>query len=95
MIEQWKKKPVVISACQFDGMNQTEIMEWVGRSAATENDNIYIITLEGAMKLSVGDYLIKGVQGEFYPCKPDIFVKTYERADKSYLDDLTTMSGPQ
>lgn len=46
-----------------------------------DKDNPYlkIETLEGIMKVSVGDYIIKGVNGEFYPCKPDIFEKTYER----------------
>lgn len=43
-----------------------------------DNPYMYIETLEGTMKASVGDYIIKGVNGEFYPCKPDIFEKTYE-----------------
>ena len=43
------------------------------------SDGILINTLEGNMKASIGDFIIKGVQGEFYPCKPDIFEKTYEK----------------
>lgn len=61
---KYRKKPVIIEAIQFE-----------------DKDNPYlkIETLEGIMKASVGDYIIKGVNGEFYPCKPDIFEKTYER----------------
>lgn len=49
----------------------------------SKNPKLKIQTLEGVMEASVGDYIIKGVNGEFYPCKPDIFEKTYEAADDS------------
>ena len=59
-----------------------EIHEFLGgdtmRINYEDNPYIKIETLEGTMKASVGDYIIKGVNGEFYPCKPDIFEKTYE-----------------
>lgn len=61
--------------------NKWEIDEFLGENEGLDKDNPYlkIETLEGIMKASVGDYIIKGVNGEFYPCKPDIFEKTYER----------------
>lgn len=51
-----------------------------------EVSSLFIKTLEGELKASNGDYIIKGVNGEFYPCKPDIFEKTYEPCDKDNLD---------
>jgi len=76
---KYRKKPVVIDAIQFVGENHNEIAEFVGSACRmhTEND-LTISTLEGAMNASKGDFIIKGVNGEFYPCKPDIFHKTYE-----------------
>lgn len=81
---KYRKKPVVIEAIQFiDNADRIiEIQEFLGGDTMRVNygDNPYIKieTLEGTMKASVGDYIIKGVNGEFYPCKPDIFEKTYE-----------------
>lgn len=86
-MKQYRKKPVTIEAVQFDGLNPTEIKDFVGEKCKVEiSDNevtppvarIVIHTLEGDMEVSKGDYVIKGVQGEFYPCKPDIFEQTYE-----------------
>lgn len=81
------KKPVTVEAIQWTGDNGEEISNFCGNSAkfATShlgNAVIYglgIETLEGFMQASTGDYIIKGVNGEFYPCKPDIFEKTYEK----------------
>lgn len=87
---QYRKKPATIEAVQFDGLNPTEIKDFVGENCEVEiYDNevtppiarIIIHTLEGDMEVSKGDYVIKGVKGEFYPCKPDIFKQTYESAD--------------
>ena len=92
-MQKFVKKPVVIEAIQYTGSNGTEIMTFVGRQlqeskppSAMKYDkdipneaySIIIPTLEGYMKASKGDYVIKGVEGEFYPCKPDIFEKTYD-----------------
>ena len=78
----YRKKPVVIQAIEWKWTNDSEIKKFIGENAKYESssdDFILIIhTLEGDMKASVGDYIIKGVNGEFYPCKPDIFAKTYE-----------------
>lgn len=84
---KYRKKPVIIEAMQFEDNSDRiiEIHEFMGGDTIRVNyedkNNPYlkIETLEGIMKASVGDYIIKGVNGEFYPCKPDIFEKTYER----------------
>lgn len=84
---KYRKKPVIIEAIQFiDNADRImEIHEFLGGDTMRinyedkYNPYIKIETLEGTMKASVGDYIIKGVNGEFYPCKPDIFEKTYER----------------
>lgn len=83
---KYRKKPVVIEAIQFiDNADRImEIHEFLGGDTMRinyedkYNPYIKIETLEGTMKASVGDYIIKGVNGEFYPCKPDTFEKTYE-----------------
>ncbi|MGL5512287.1 MAG: hypothetical protein ACRDBM_03485 [Sporomusa sp.] len=87
---KYRKKPVVIDAIQWDGTNLSEIEEffgedlkdfevitWLGASDVV----MKIHTLEGVHNCSRGDYIIKGVAGEFYPCKPDIFHDTYELAE--------------
>jgi hypothetical protein len=74
----YRKKPVVIEAIQWDG-NTEPIIDFC-KSAEFRDGELYIQTLEGQMHASKGDFIIKGVQGEFYPCKPDIFNLTYEKA---------------
>jgi hypothetical protein len=77
---KWKKKPVVVEAVRFNGDNVEEIKEFVGDNLVTIITGVYSVkTLEGKMMVSKGDYVIKGVKGEFYPCKPDIFHATYEK----------------
>lgn len=78
-MKKYRKKPVVIEAVQFTGNNVDEILEFAKDSFNNPSTSeIVIPTLEGNMMVSIGDYVIKGVNGEFYPCKPDIFDKTYE-----------------
>ena len=82
-MQKFVKKPVVIEAIQYDGANITEVENFVGRKLPTvissnEDTQLVVSTLEGDMKVSKKDYVIKGVNGEFYPCKPDIFEKTYD-----------------
>lgn len=83
----FRKKPIIIEAFRFTDETKNRVFNWVttNRRAAFENDDfengdpcMYIDTLEGEMKVSIGDWVIKGVNGEFYPCKADIFEKTYE-----------------
>ena len=85
---KYRKKPVVIEAVQWTGDNGEEIYNFCGNYAkfATSDlglGKLGIETLEGFMEASTGDYIIKGVKGEYYPCKPDVFEKTYERVDEN------------
>lgn len=85
---KYRKKPVVIEAIQYKEFDDYgKIVKWMKESGDTHaladevtysHPLILIQTLEGTMSASVGDYIIKGVNGEFYPCKPDIFDKTYD-----------------
>jgi hypothetical protein len=77
---KYRKKPVVIEAIQWDGTTESshEIIKFADVIWHCNHNHMTICTLEGNMKASIGDYIIKGVQGEFYPCKPDIFESTYE-----------------
>jgi hypothetical protein len=75
---KFRKKPVVIEAVRWMGGNLDEIETFIGEDAPRDYGVIVIHTLEGAMRASVGDWIIKGVKGEIYPCKPDIFDATYE-----------------
>lgn len=83
MMRRYTKKPVQIEAVQWDGENRKEIFDFCSLSyfnteLETGALKLMIQTLEGAMTASVGDYIIKGIKGEFYPCKPDIFEMTYD-----------------
>lgn len=86
MIKKYKKKskPVVIEAIQYQREdNIFQVHDFVGESLKyNPNDNeYYISTLEGNMECLKGDWIIKGVKGEFYPCKPDIFEENYEECE--------------
>jgi hypothetical protein len=82
---KFRKKPVIIEAIRWDGKEKRalSIANFMGESGCTlaEDGSIEIETLEGPMKASPGDWIIKGVAGEFYPCKPHIFEATYEPAE--------------
>ena len=82
---KYRKKPVVIEALQFDGENHDAIVAFAGISINVGyiDRGMTIDTLEGMMTANPGDWIIKGVKGEFYPCKPDIFEATYEIAENS------------
>lgn len=88
---KFRKKPVVIEAAQFAGGPDSaveaiafaalpETAYIVIESGGVRREHILIQTLEGFMEAQPGDWIIKGVKGEFYPCKPDIFAATYEAA---------------
>ncbi len=92
--KKFRKKPVVIEAVQWNGHNLQEIKDFVGKDlvysicdTAWECGkgipyvSMKIHTLEGDHEVLKGDFIIKGIKGEFYPCKPDIFEKTYESID--------------
>jgi len=78
---KYRKKPVIIEAVQWDGINFDEVCNFcpaiMGETYKADG-NLKIPTLEGEMIASPQDYIIKGIKGEFYPCKPDIFNITYE-----------------
>lgn len=83
---KYRKKPVVIDAWQLTKENvEVGIPDWIDLDTVHIFDGgvlfVEIVTLEGVMQASEGDYIIKGVQGEFYACKPDIFEQTYEVAE--------------
>lgn len=84
---KYRKKPVVIDAVQCKEPNTiADIMTFCPSAQPSDGgDNglqwVWIETLEGTMTANYGDYVIKGVKGEFYPCKPDIFEATYEKAE--------------
>lgn len=86
---KFRTKPVIKEAIQWTGKNWDELSQWVwdrcdkqpGSHASLESGRLFIRTLEGVMHASVGDFIIKGLKGEFYPCKPDIFANTYERVE--------------
>ena len=75
---KYRKKPVVIEAIQYNG-NPQEIFDFTNGQVKFGFEVVFIDTLEGEMTAQEGDFIIKGVNGEFYPCKPDIFEKTYEK----------------
>ena len=76
---RYTKKPVTIEAVQWTGENWDEIRRFLPQAVRVFDMNgLRVKTLEGELTVSKGDYIIKGVHGEFYPCKPDIFAKTYE-----------------
>lgn len=78
-VKKYTKKPVTIDAIQWGGDNIEDIKKFDGCDRVyLRMGSLCIETLEGDMKASVGDYIIKGVDGELYPCKLDIFNKTYE-----------------
>lgn len=83
---KFRKKPVVIEAICFEpGLSPADFHAFVGSFDGvrmdSENHRCFIQTLEGVMRADEGDWIIRGVKGELYPCKPDIFEQTYERAD--------------
>jgi len=93
---RFRKKPVVIEAVQYNGLNHEEIEKFVGKELEKDYRDVayqagagapvlilMIPTLESPHEATPGDWIIKGVNGEFYPCKPDIFEKTYESVEES------------
>lgn len=79
----YRKRPVVIEAIQWTGKNYEQLRHFIGDKLVegSRDQSFLIRTLEGDMKASLGDFIIKGVSGEFYPCKEEIFIKTYEAVE--------------
>jgi len=93
MWKEYKKKPVVIKAIKWTGKNEQEIRDFAGDNIGTiyEDGEIAVKTLEDRKQsfhsASEGDWIIQGVKGEFYPCKPDIFEQTYEEVKPNSSHD--------
>jgi hypothetical protein len=83
-VAKYRKRPVVIDSIQWVGDNWREIDDFITVQHMTypAEGLVFIKTLEGDMRADLRDFIIKGVHGEFYPCKPDIFEKTYEKVDE-------------
>lgn len=75
-----KNKVTIKQAFQYKkGMDNEDVKEFMGESSyGSDENNFFIHTLEGVMEANDGDWIIKGLKGEYYPCKPDIFEKSYE-----------------
>lgn len=93
-MSQYRKKPVIINAMRWNGENLKEIIAFTGwhhsaakkwtweeYEAVVRSEGLKIFTLEGPLMASIGDWIIQGIKGEFYPCKPDIFEATYEKVE--------------
>lgn len=84
IFQRFRKKPVEITAVRWDGTEsrQRDIVRWANGQISGWHDEagyfLRISTLEGELRVSPGDWVIRGIKGEFYPCKPDIFEATYE-----------------
>lgn len=100
---RYVNKPVEIEAIQWDGKNLKEVLSFTGKhpnfdkwfnsfdeyQEYVESDGFVfkVFTLDGVMNASVGDYIVRGVKGEYYPCKPDIFKATYNPVDGVFIKD--------
>jgi len=82
---KFRKKPIVVEAEQFTMDSKDQVFNWVNCNRYADfvdgKPVLIIQTLEGDMTVSIGDWVIEGINGEFYPCKPDIFEKTYEKVE--------------
>jgi hypothetical protein len=78
---KYRKKPVVIEAIQYNRKNRRDALEFCPDAIYHTDYILRIKTLEGVMIADEGDYIIKGIKGEFYPCKPDIFEASYDAVE--------------
>lgn len=90
MVKEYTTKPVTIKAIEWTGLNLQQVINFTGLNESAKkwtweeyeqivkNEGLKIFTLEGTMLASIGDYIIQGLKGEFYPCKPEIFKMKYE-----------------
>lgn len=104
-LKQFRKRPVTIEAVRFDGSQEAaeaivelfgddRLTAWAaGRRGKNEIWTIVIDTLEGAMRAAAGDWIIKGIKGELYPCKHEIFIQTYDPVVKVELGKPAAYNG--
>lgn len=81
-VQKFRKQPVEVEAVRWTGENGAELREWSDGAVVCGTLWAIVKTLEGEMRGDLGDWIIRGVKGEFYPCKPDIFEATYEPAQE-------------
>lgn len=88
MIKKYRKEPIIIEAVQWDGSNLKEVIDFIGLEKTWDayediviTNGLKVFTLDGLVTTSIGDYIIKGIRGEIYSCRSDIFEKTYEPVD--------------
>ena len=79
-VKKFVKKPIPVEAVQFTGDNFKELYDFAGNDIYFQDGYVYIHTLEGDMRMKnkTGDWLVKGIRGEFYSCERSIFEETYE-----------------
>lgn len=100
--KQYVKKPVVVEAIQWTGLNEKQVMEFClgkaffGQVSDAKHTAIRmtIETLEGVMTAQIGDFIIKGIRGEFYPYKPDIFAMTYDEFNETKFHEFANNQMP-
>ena len=93
MMARYRTKPCEIEAVEWNGSNISEINDFAEKSVLWLNDAkgnpiLEILTLEGIMLTNVGDFIIRGLRGEYYPCKPDVFHRKYELISENIITDL-------
>ena len=81
-VMKYKTKPCEIEAIKWTGENTDEISKFTNGNSLITEEQLYIPTLVGIMNATIGDYIIRGLKGEYYPCKPDVFHKKYELIDE-------------
>lgn len=83
MVVQARKRPVIVQAIQWNGGNFKEVLDFARSNhfGSPDSNTIIIKTMEGDLRANLGDWIIRGVKGEFYPCRDDIFTQTYEVLD--------------
>lgn len=90
--KKYRKRPVVVEAIQWTGENYKDVQEFAGKKTVNHFSEkvLTIRTLKGYRAVSCGDYIVKGIRGEFYPCKPDVFQETYEEEVKTSVYATTS-----
>ncbi len=79
MVRKFRRKPLILEVVQFDGTNHDEVRAFCGSDkVSVVADTFEILTLEGVMRGRVGDYIVRGIAGEFHAVQKEIFEKTYE-----------------
>ena len=91
---RFRKKPVVIEATQWHEGMEVEGVICNPMNQPNLKGHYYVETLEGWLHVSEGDWIITGVKGEKYPCKPDVFAQTYEAGDETTVNDPETLDPP-